>query len=183
MFFSLLRSDMNSAAPNPARPLPSITNDRQWLTLAVVWGLAVVAATAWWHLRGRFNLTADARPITADTFLARTQAMIDAHTVGKQGDVPIVQPPADSDVYLVARAWSWWPMLQLEKGRRYRLHLTSLDYPHGFLLAADNISAQVLPGYEQVIEIRPTAGGDATIVCSEYCGLGHPGMTSRILVR
>lgn len=174
---------MHCVAPSPPVRQPLSTSERLWLILALVWGLSIVAATSWWHVHGRFNLNAQARPITAEAFVARTQAMIDAHTFGKEGDVPVVRPPADSDVYIVARAWSWWPTLELEKGRSYRLHLSSLDYPHGFLLQTDNINAQVIPGFEQVIELKPSTAGDAMIVCSEYCGLGHPGMTSRIKVR
>ncbi len=55
--------------------------------------------------------------------------MVDKYTVRTETDqkIPVVHPPAGSDVYLIARLWDWWPMLELEKGKTYRLHLTSMD--------------------------------------------------------
>ena len=51
---------------------------------------------------------------------------------------------------LLARLWAFWPILELEKGKTYRLHLTSMDYNHGFSLQPVNINLQVHPGYEMV---------------------------------
>jgi hypothetical protein len=44
----------------------------------------------------------------------------------------VVAPPEGSDVYMIARLWNFWPILELEKGKTYKLHLTSMDYNHGF---------------------------------------------------
>jgi cytochrome c oxidase subunit 2 len=73
-------------------------------------------------------------------------------------------------------------MLELEKGQTYRLHLSSIDLQHGFSLQPLNINVQVHPGYESVMTITPTTGGEFGIVCNEYCGLGHHTMTGRIYV-
>ena len=71
----------------------------------------------------------------------------------------MVAPPAGSDVYLIARLWAWWPMLELEKGKTYKLHLTALDYNHGFSLQPTNINIQVHPGYDHVLTVQPTRAG------------------------
>ena len=47
-----------------------------------------------------------------------------------------------------ARLWQWWPVLELEKGVSYRMHLSSVDWKHGFSLQPININIQVYPGYE-----------------------------------
>ena len=98
-------------------------------------------------------------------------------------EIPVVAPPAGSDVYLIARLWSFWPILELEKDKTYRLHLTSLDYNHGFSLQPSNINIQVVPGYEHVLTVTPNQSGEFSIVCNEYCGLGHHMMVSRLYVR
>ncbi len=66
-----------------------------------------------------------------------------------------VHPPAGSDVYLIARLWQWWPMLELEEGKTYRLHLASMDWLHGFSLQPENINIEVHP------ELRARRHADA----------------------
>ena len=73
-------------------------------------------------------------------------------------------------------------MLELEKGQTYRLHLSSLDWQHGFSLQPTNINLQVHPGIEHVITLTPTETGSFGVVCNEFCGLGHHQMVGRIYV-
>ena len=46
-------------------------------------------------------------------------------------------------------------MLELEKDQTYRLHLSSLDWQHGFSLQPININLQVHPGYDMVDDHHP----------------------------
>ena len=110
--------------------------------------------------------------------------MVAKHKVREETDqkVPVVKPPPGSDVYLIARLWSWWPMLELQAGQTYRLHLQSMDWLHGFSLQPENINIQVHPGYEHVLTITPTSPGTYSIVCNEYCGINHHTMVSRLYV-
>ena len=94
----------------------------------------------------------------------------------------LVHPPAGSDVYLVARLWEWWPVLELERGQSYRLHISSMDWLHGFSLQPENINIQVHPGYEHVLQVQPTKAGTYSIICNEYCGINHHTMVSRLYV-
>ena len=93
-----------------------------------------------------------------------------------------MHPPAGSDVYLIARLWQWWPMLELEDGKTYRLHLTSMDWLHGFSLQPENINIQVHPGYDHVVTLTPTKAGTYSIICNEYCGINHHTMASKLYV-
>ena len=97
--------------------------------------------------------------------------------------IPVVAPPAGSDVYLIARLWSFYPILELEKGKTYRLNLTAMDYQHGFSLQPENINIQIVPGYQHVVNITPTKSGKFSIMCNEYCGIGHHKMISNIYVK
>ena len=42
--------------------------------------------------------------------------------------------------------------------------------------------AQVIPGYDHVLTLTPTSSGEFTIVCNEFCGIGHDRMVGKILV-
>jgi cytochrome c oxidase subunit 2 len=118
-------------------------------------------------------------------FVAKTQAMIDKYTVRTETDdkIPVVAPPPGSDVYLLARLWAFHPILELEKGKTYRLHLTAMDYNHGFSLQPANINIQMVPGFEHVVTVTPNQSGTFSVVCNEYCGIGHHKMVGRIHVK
>jgi len=153
-----------------------------WTIVAFLWGLVMFFTMIWWHGFGQQNLSNEAYRIQPFQFAAKVDAMIEAHTVRQEGAFPVVHPPPGSDVYMMGRVYMWWPMLELEKGQSYRLHLSSIDLQHGFSLQPLNINLQVHPGYEMVINLTPTTTGEFGIVCNEYCGLGHHTMTGRIYV-
>jgi cytochrome c oxidase subunit II len=85
-------------------------------------------------------------------------------------------------VYLQARMWSWDPVLKLQKGVEYTLHLSALDLNHGFSLSPVNLNFQVVPGYDYGLRVVPTEAGDFRIVCNEFCGIGHHIMVGRVIV-
>jgi cytochrome c oxidase subunit 2 len=127
---------------------------------------------------------ADIGTCDAEVFAERTEAMVEKYTLREQGEtgIPVVHPPPGSDVYLIARTWEWWPILELEKGESYRLHLSSMDWQHGFSLQPVNINLQVHPGYEMVFTLTPTSTGEFGIICNEFCGIGHHEMLGRMIV-
>jgi cytochrome c oxidase subunit 2 len=141
-------------------------------------------AIIYWHIEGEQNLSNEAYRIDPDAFAAKTEAMAEAYTVREEGDtgVPVVRPPPGSDIYMLARLWEWWPILELEKGQSYRLHLSSMDWQHGFSLQPTNINIQVHPNYEMVLTITPEETGQFGVVCNEFCGIGHHAMVGRIYV-
>jgi len=155
-----------------------------WVTIALVWCLVLFFMMPYWHLYGDQNLANEAYKIKPEVFAERTEAMAEKYTVREEGDtgIPVVHPPAGSDIYMLARLWEWWPVLELEKNQSYRLHLSSLDWQHGFSLLPENINIQVHPDYEMVITITPNKSGEFTVVCNEFCGIGHHTMTGKIHV-
>lgn len=155
-----------------------------WLFIALLWSLIMFFMMPYWHINGDQNLSNEAYKIRPEVFAERTEAMAAKYTVREEGDtgVPVVHPPAGSDVYMLGRTWEWWPVLELEKGQTYRLHLSSVDWLHGFSLQPENINIQVHPGYDMVINVTPTSSGEFSVVCNEFCGIGHHNMVGKIHV-
>ena len=153
-----------------------------WITVAFLWGIAMFLMMIYWHSFGQQNLSSEAYRTTPAQYAAKVDAMIADHTVRQEGAFPVVRPTPGSDVYMMGRVYMWWPMLELEKDKSYRLHLSSIDLQHGFSLQPVNINVQVHPGYEMVMTITPNQTGVFGIVCNEYCGFGHHTMTGRIYV-
>ena len=155
-----------------------------WIALALVWSLIMFVMMPVWHVYGKQNLSSEAYRTTPEAFMAKTQAMVNQYTVRTETDqnLPVVHPPPGSDIYLLGRLWQWWPLLELEKGQTYRLHISSMDWQHGFSVQPVNINTQIVPGYEMVLTITPDTDGDQTIICNEYCGIGHHNMVVKIYI-
>ena len=156
-----------------------------WIAISLVWCLTMFAMMVGWHIYGKQNLSTETYRTTPELFSTKTQAMVDKYTVRTETDqkIPVVAPPPGSDVYLIARLWSFGPIIELEKDKTYRLHLTSMDYNHGFSLQPVNINIQIVPGFEHVVKITPNQSGTYSVVCNEYCGINHHTMVSRIYVK
>jgi cytochrome c oxidase subunit II len=156
-----------------------------WVAIALVWALIMFFMMPYWHIYGKQNLSSEAYRTTPEMFTKKVQAMVDQYTVRKETarDMPVVRPPAGADIYMLGRLWEWYPVLELEKGQSYRLHLSSVDWQHGFSLQPENINVQVIPGYEMVMKITPNKSGEYSVVCNEYCGIGHHQMIGKIYVK
>ena len=153
-----------------------------WIAISLVWCLIMFLMMPYWHVYGKQNLSNEAYQTTPAKFGAKVQAMIDKYEVRKEKGIPVVKPPAGSDIYMLGRLWQWYPILELEKDKSYRLHLSSMDWQHGFSLQPINVNLQVVPGYEMVLKITPDQAGTYGVVCNEYCGIGHHSMVGRIYV-
>lgn len=155
-----------------------------WISVVVVWGIILTLMMPFWHIYGNQNLSSEAYKVTAAGFTAKTQEVVDQYTVRTEGaaKVPVVKPPAGADIYLIGRLWEWWPIYELQKDQTYRLHVASVDWQHGFSLQPTNLNVQVLPGYDMVLTVTPNKLGKHTIVCNEYCGIGHHNMLGTIYV-
>jgi len=155
-----------------------------WISIAFLWGIFMFSVMIYWHINGEQNLSNEAYRVNPEKYGEKVEAEAAKYTVREEGDtgIPVVHPPAGSDVYMLARLWEWWPILELEKNQTYRLHLSSMDWQHGFSLQPTNINIQVHPNYEMVLTLKPTESGDFGIVCNEFCGVGHHTMLGKMIV-
>lgn len=155
-----------------------------WIAIAFLWGVVMFATMIWWHIYGQQNLTNETYRVIPEEYGERTEAMVDRYTVREEGEtgVPVVHPPPGTDVYLRASLWEWYPILELEMGQTYRVHMSSMDWQHGFSLQPTNINLQVHPKYEMVVTMTPNETGEFGIICNEYCGIGHHEMLGKIYV-
>jgi len=155
-----------------------------WIAIAFLWGLVMFGMMVYWHVAGRQNLSTKAYRIDPAVYEQRTEAFAEKYKVRDEGEsgIPVAKPPPGADIYLLSRLWQWWPVLELEEGQTYRLHIMSTDWLHGFSLQPENINIQVHPGYEHVVTLTPTREGTYSIICNEYCGINHHTMASKLYV-
>lgn len=74
------------------------------------------------------------------------------------------------------------PKVILKRGQPVVLELTSTDRPHGFLLVALGIRAELLPDQVARFAVTPERAGSFMFACNVFCGLGHDDMDGTIVV-
>ena len=161
---------------------PAGKQERIWITISFVWCMVLFAMMPFWHIKGGQNPSGIRSTVTAGDFAARTQRFIDEYQVGEEGGIPVVAPPPGSHLYMQGTMWAWKPVLRLQEGASYTLHLSSLDVNHGFSLYPANVNFQIVPGYDYGLRITPNSPGDYKVICNEFCGIGHHRMLGKIIV-
>lgn len=161
---------------------PAHKSEKTWVVIAFAWCMVLFAMMPLWHWKGGQNPSGIRRRATPTQFYNRTLEFTKQYQVGVDRGMPIVAPPPGADVYLAAMSFQWTPILRLERGKEYILHLSSLDVNHGFSLYPINVNFQVVPGYDYGLRVTPNASGDFRIICNEFCGIGHHTMVGRVIV-
>lgn len=169
--------------------VPAGPQEALWIKVAFVWCILMFAMMPLWHFKGGQNPSGVRGRCTPKDFMARVDRFVkdyqvklpDGTPLAERG-FPVVAPPAGSDIYLQAQMWRWSPVLVLEKGVTYTIHMSSVDLNHGFSLYPTNLNLQIVPGYDYALKMTPNEARDYRIVCNEFCGIGHHTMVGRILV-
>jgi len=94
-------------------------------------------------------------------------------------------------INVTARQWSWHfsyengkqsGILRVPVGKPIKMLLTSMDVIHSFYIPAFRIKEDCVPKMQTYLWFTPTEVGSYDIFCTEYCGLGHSGMLSKVIV-
>lgn len=94
-------------------------------------------------------------------------------------------------IKVTARQWSWLfgyengkqsETLKVPLGKPIKMLLTSADVLHSFYIPAFRIKEDCVPKMETYLWFTANEPGTYDIFCTEYCGLGHSGMVSKVIV-
>ncbi len=112
--------------------------------------------------------------------------------VGYSGFVFMRQVPEDAmNVNVTAQMWEWQfqydngkkeEILYVPKGQAVKLSLRSLDVLHSLFIPAFRVKEDVVPGQTTYLWFIAEETGEYNLFCTEYCGLGHSGMTTKVVV-
>lgn len=100
-------------------------------------------------------------------------------------------PKTVMDIRVTGRQWSWLFSYQNGKqtsdlrvpvGKAVKLLLTSDDVIHSFYIPAFRIKEDCVPKMETYLSFIADEIGTYDIFCTEFCGLGHSGMVSKVVV-
>src|SRR5690625_1976542 len=109
---------------------------------------------------------------------------IEAHEAFKPENLGVTQVEEDKYIInVVASAFNYdfgtdedgAPLkhIRIPKGSTVLWQVTTPDVVHGFNVAGTNVNMMVEPGYISSYETVFDKTGEFTIVCNEYCGIGH----------
>ena len=73
--------------------------------------------------------------------------------------------------------------IEVNRGDRVRLIVTSIDVPHGIAIPEYGINERLDPGKQVTIEFIAEKEGTFTTFCSVFCGSGHSNMKGKIIVK
>jgi cytochrome c oxidase subunit 2 len=100
-------------------------------------------------------------------------------------------PPDAMVVKVTARSWSWTfdyangresAVLNVPVGRPVKLLITSTDVVHSLYIPAYRIKEDAVPGRETHLWFLPDEPGSYDLFCTEYCGVGHSAMITKVEV-
>lgn len=111
---------------------------------------------------------------------------------GWMGFAPMRKVPADAmKVTAIGQMWQWLfdygngktsKIMVVPANKPVRVDLRSKDVNHGFFIPAFRIKEDVVPGYENYLWFSAFEIGEYDILCTQYCGLMHSSMLSKVKV-
>lgn len=72
--------------------------------------------------------------------------------------------------------------IRIPKGANVLYQVVTPDVIHGFNIAGTNVNMMVEPGYVSSMEVQMNTAGEFTLLCNEYCGVGHHMMFTTVEV-
>ena len=86
-------------------------------------------------------------------------------------------------VTLVAARYGFYPQrVEVPTDTRVTFRIASADVLHGIHVPGSNMTTMVVPGYISEVTTTFMRTGEFSLLCNEYCGLGHDAMWSRLVV-
>jgi len=84
---------------------------------------------------------------------------------------------------MVAARYGFYPSkVEVPVNTPVKIRIASADVLHGVHVPYTNFAKMVVPGYISEVNTTFMKTGDFTLLCNEYCGLGHDHMWSRLKV-
>jgi cytochrome c oxidase subunit II len=97
-------------------------------------------------------------------------------------DIDRQNVPKDT-VEMTAESYKFTPeVVRVKSGTLVILKIKAIDGTHGFKLSAFGIDERLDENEPKLIEFFASNKGEYDFRCSHFCGLGHLGMTGRLIV-
>jgi cytochrome c oxidase subunit II len=97
-------------------------------------------------------------------------------------DINLDTVPKDT-IEVIAKDFEFIPeIINVKQGTLVILKIKSIEGTHGFDLGAFGINISLEEGIVNTVEFYAEKSGEYGFHCSHFCGLGHFGMTGKLVV-
>jgi cytochrome c oxidase subunit 2 len=162
-----------------ADPLKSICADpleRKWVWISLA--LAVVMGVTLGYYAVASNLHPPSNVETIDSSRLHLSEEFAEDNLGVK-----TNPDGSVRVTLVAARYGFYPpRIEVPVDTKVTFRLASADVLHGVHVPNTNMTTMVVPGYISEVTTMFPRTGEYSLLCNEYCGLGHDSMWSRLVV-
>jgi cytochrome c oxidase subunit 2 len=83
---------------------------------------------------------------------------------------------------VAARYGFYPPRIEVPANTPVTFRIASTDVLHGVHVPYTNMTTMIVPGYVSEVTTSFPNTGEYSLLCNEYCGLGHDSMWSRLIV-
>ncbi len=91
--------------------------------------------------------------------------------------------PNAYEAVMLGQAWSFIPPeIRVPAGAEITFIATSADVIHGFNVEGTRLNLMLIPGQVTRFTYRFDEPAEYTLICHEYCGLGHHTMFGKVIV-
>ena len=108
-------------------------------------------------------------------------------SIGQGTPINQETPPGSGEVKefkITAKQFAFEPStIEVNKGDKVRLIVTSMDVPHGMSIPEYGINERLEPKKPVTVEFTASKFGTFTAFCSVFCGSGHQSMKGKIIVK
>jgi len=160
-------------------PLKSICDDpleRKWVWISLA--LAIVIGVMMGFYAVASNLHPPSNVETIDSSRLHLSEEFAEDNLGVK-----TNPDGSVRVTLVAARYGFYPpRIEVPVDTKVTFRLASADVLHGVHVPNTNMATMVVPGYISEVTTMFPRTGEYSLLCNEYCGLGHDSMWSRLVV-
>jgi len=162
-----------------ADPLKSICDDaleRRWVWIS--FALAIVMGVMLGYFAVANNLHPPSNVEAIDSSRLHLSEEFAEDNLGVK-----TNPDGSVRVTLVAARYGFYPpRIEVPVDTPVTFRLASADVLHGVHVPDTNMATMVVPGYISEVTTTFPRTGEYSLLCNEYCGLGHDSMWSRLVV-
>jgi cytochrome c oxidase subunit 2 len=162
-----------------ADPLKNICDDpleRRWVWISL--GLAIVMGVMLGYFAVANNLHPPSNVEPIDSSRLHLSEEFAEDNLGVK-----TNPDGSVRVTLVAARYGFYPpRIEVPVDTQVTFRLASADVLHGVHVPNTNMATMVVPGYIAEVTTTFPRTGEYSLLCNEYCGLGHDSMWSRLVV-
>jgi len=160
-------------------PLRAICDDpleRKWIWISLVLAVVMGGLLGFYAVASNLNPPSNVETIDSSR-LHLTQEFAEDNLGVKN------QPDGSLRVTLVAARYGFYPQhIEVPADTPVTFRIASADVLHGVHVPFTNMTTMIVPGYISEVQTRFPRTGEFSLLCNEYCGLGHDSMWSRLVV-